>query len=70
MNKICPVAARLSYFIICGGAEDLLFLDALCRPFTKESFAKRITDILKEAGYATDQFTDHSFRIGAMKTAA
>ena len=69
-NKLCPVAAMLTYLAVRGDAPHSLFIDRQQQPLTKSSFAIRIRRILESPGYLDANFAGHSFKIGAATTAA
>ena len=69
-NELCPVAALLAYLAERGSRPGPLFTDARQQPLLKAKFVDRIRDVLEAAGYPSQQFAGHSFRIGAATAAA
>ena len=67
---LCPVAALLAYLVLRGKGDGPLFRFKNGQPLTRARLVSAIRGVLKEAGFAPDDFSGHSFRIGAATTAA
>ena len=69
-NKLCPVAALLSYMVQRGKGEGPFFKFADGRLLTRESFVRAVREALTSLGYDCTHYAGHSFRVGAATTAA
>ena len=69
-DTLCPVAALLTYVTRRGDAPGPFFHLENGAPLTKTLFVARIRDVLREAGISYENYSGHSFRIGAATAAA
>ena len=69
-DEICPVRAIFNYIRLRGGKNGPLFMEEDGSPLTKPRFVRRIREALAAIGYKKEQFSGHSFRVGAATTAA
>ena len=69
-SDLCPVASLLSYLVIRGMRRGPLFCKADGSPLMRSDLVGAVQTALAQAGLATQNYTDHSFRIGAATTAA
>ena len=69
-TPLCPVAAILVFIACRGNQQGLLFLDAQHGIIRKAWFTEQIRGVLKTAGLPYQSYAGHSFRIGAVTTAA
>ena len=69
-NDLCPVAAILSYLARRPNGEGPLFVSKAGDPLTRLKFVTKLRQVLQQVGIQADQYTGHSFRIGAATTAA
>ena len=67
---LCPVAAVLNYTVQRGSAPGPFFRFMNGNYLTREQFVTAIRTALAAAGINPSHYAGHSFRIGAMKTAA
>ena len=68
--SICPVAAVLSYMATRGDKEGAIFQFHNGQPLTKAQFTQRVRSTLQAVGLPCEDFSGHSFRIGAATAAA
>ncbi len=68
--SLCPVAAVLSYMCSRGASPGPFFTFKDGRPLTKPLFTKHVRTVLQEIGLPYNDFSGHSFRIGAATAAA
>ena len=69
-DELCPVAAIVSFAAVRGDAADSFFCFRDGTPLTKSRFVACIRDAMAQAGISTENYSGHSFRIGAATTAA
>ena len=69
-EKLCPVAATLSYMVMRGPGEGPLFTFSDGKFLTRERFVSSVRGALTKAGINPSDYAGHSFRIGAATTAA
>ena len=69
-NKLCPVAAMLSWLVLRGKEYDPLFQFQSGAPLTRNCFVSCLKEILTLVNIDPSGFSDHGFRIGAAITAA
>ena len=69
-GALCPVAAILRYMVARGNEEGPLFCWEDGRYLTRDRFVKSVRAALTRAGYKAENYSRHSFRIGAATTAA
>ena len=69
-DELCPVAAVVSFAALRGDAAGPFFCFQDGTPLTKSRFVARICEAMAQAGIPTENYSDHSFRIGAATTAA
>ena len=73
-SKLCPVTCMMSY--ICNvrkkplNSTAPLFVDHLNQPFCRQQFIYYLREILGRLGYNENDYSGHSFRVGAASTAA
>ena len=67
---LCPVVAITQYMAIRGSKEGPFFQFKDGRPLTKSSFTSKVREALKATGLPEQNFTGHSFRIGAATATA
>ena len=68
-THLCPVASVLSYIASRGTEQYPFFLDSQVRPITKTYFIRELRKVISALGLPQQQFTGHSFRIGAATSA-
>ena len=68
--SICPVAAVLSYMATRGNKEGAFFHFHNGQPLTKAQFTQLVRLVLQAVGLPYEDFSGHSFRIGAATAAA
>ena len=66
----CPVSAMLAYLVVRGNQTGPLFKFRDGRPLTRQRFVMAVKEALDAAGVEAEQYSGHSFRIGAATTAA
>ena len=66
----CPLAHVRTYTAIRGLVPGPLFVDSRGQPVTRAHFNEQLKHALRFRNYPLDQFSSHSFRIGAATTAA
>ncbi len=69
-DDICPVAAVMAYMARRGGASGPFFRFRDGFPLTKARFVARFRSALSQAGVPYQDYSGHSFRIGAAMAAA
>ena len=69
-SMLCPVTATLSFITIRGNSPGPFFIDSDKRAFTKSQFVSEMHSILNMAGLPQHHYAGHSFRIGAVTSAA
>ena len=69
-SHICPVKAVLAYIACRGFKPGPLFCHLDGSPLTRSQLLCRLRATLTKAGVKCDNFSGHSFRIGAATTAA
>ena len=69
-NELCPIEAMLAYLAKRGGRQGFLFLFEDGRLLTRDRFVRAVREALAKAGVDQRSYADHSFRIGAVTTAA
>ena len=69
-DDLCPVAALLSFLEIQGPGEGPLFKWETGVGLTRQKFVEAVRAALRRANLPAEKFTGHSFRIGAVTTAA
>ncbi len=69
-NELCPVVAILSYIARRGDGPGSFFTFSDGTPLTKAWFVARVQIALRTAGVQSNNYTGHSFRIGAATAAA
>ena len=67
-NKLCPVAAMLSYMAKRGSEEGMLFYYEDRKLLTRDRFVASVREALTIAGVDCKSYAGHSFRIGAATT--
>ena len=68
-NDLCPLASMLSFLAVRGNNPGFLFTFEDGRLLTKFRFISAVRNALCEAGVNYQQYSGHSFRIGATTTA-
>ena len=69
-SVLCPVGAVLGFLCVRGKKPGPLFIWADGRPLRRSRFTQEIWDTLSRAGVVQSRYCTHSFRIGAVTTAA
>ena len=69
-DRLCPVAALLSYIAVRGYGEGPLFIFSDGRFLTRDRFVAKVREAMSLAGLNYNDYSGHSFRIGAATTAA
>jgi len=69
-NKLCPVAATLSWMILRGNTSGPLFRYSNGSPLTQQQFVTELRRALLSIGEDPQKYGGHSFRIGAATVAA
>ena len=69
-NLLCPVAAVFAYLAIHPQQPGPLFMFKDGSYLTRERLVARLRTGLRQAGLGADRYSGHSFRIGAVTTAA
>ena len=69
-ETLCPVSAMLGYLAMRPGSLGPLFIFENGTPLSKTLLIRYLRDALQKAGVSTDNYTGHSFRIGAASAAA
>ena len=69
-KDLCPVEAVVAYLKHRGMKPGPLFLHSDGRYLTKAAFVRWVQERLKGAGYKAEEYSGHSFRVGAATTAA
>ena len=67
-NKLCPIAAMLSYLAKRGNHEGMLF-HYEDKKLSRDQFVVSMREALTTAGVDCKSYTGHSFRIGATTAA-
>ena len=68
-DMVCPVSSLLAYLAIRGSKHGTLFIMANKHCFTPPLFRTSLLQILKSLGLSTQEYSTHSFRIGAVTSA-
>ena len=68
--ELCPVAAVLNYMVSRGSQPGPFFLFENKRPLTRDRLVNEMRKALEASGVDANQYSGHSFRIGAATTAA
>ena len=68
-NKLCPVAAMLSYLAVGGNKTGFLFRFRDDKLLTKARFVESVRLALAAAGFNQKLYSGHSFQSGAATTA-
>ena len=68
-NKLCPVAAMLSYLAKRGNNEGMLFHYEDKKLLSRDRFVASVREALTTAGVDYKSYSGHSFRIGAATAA-
>ena len=68
-GELCPVTALLEYVTTRGDGAGPFFCFRDGSPLTKTRFVARVRDALGRAGIPQQNYSGHSFRIGAATTA-
>ena len=69
-GTLCPVAAIAAYLAVRGSESGPFFKFLDGRPMSREVFVAKVRGALEQAGLKPEKFAGHSFRIGAVTTAA
>ena len=69
-NALCPVSAILAYVARRGDTPGVFFRFQSGSPLTKTRFVARVRSALLEVGIPYQNYSGHSFRIGAATAAA
>ena len=69
-NSLCPVVAMLRYLAVRGFSLGPLFCWQDGSPLTRPAFVDNLCTFLQQAGVDPSHHSGHSFRIGAVTTAA
>ena len=69
-NKLCSIAAMLTYLAVRGFDHGPLFRTEDCQPLTRAKLVSLLRSTLSAAGIDPTGYCDHSFRIGTATTAA
>lgn len=69
-STLCPVSAVLVHLAIRPSAPGPLFIFQNGTPLTRGQLVSQLRKALCQAGVNNDNFSGHSFRIGAATTAA
>ena len=69
-NSLCPVSAILAYVARRGDAPGAFFRFRSDAPLTKTRFVTHVREALLRAGICYQNYSGHSFRIGAATAAA
>ena len=69
-QRICPVAAVLSYMAVRPPTGGPLFVNTNGSPLTPVQLVHYVRMALKQKGWDVSHYSGHSFRIGAATTAA
>ena len=69
-TPLCPVTAVLAYLAVRGQGEGPLFRFSDGQPLTRQRLVLAVRRALAAAGYRSEDYAGHSFRIGAATTAA
>ena len=69
-DELCPVAAVVSFTALRGDATGQFFCFQDGTPLTNSQFVARIHEAMAQAGIPTENYSSHSFRIGAATMAA
>lgn len=69
-QELCPVAAVLSYVVCRGTRQGPFFIISTRKPLTKPQFVAAICNILDSIGFPPSEYAGHSFRTGAVTSAA
>ena len=67
---LCPVIAVLGYVASRGAHHGPFFITSSRKPLLKARFVEFIRETLDSIGFPHQEYTGHSFRIGAATTAA
>ena len=70
MDRLSPVAALLSYIAVRGYGEGPLFIFSDGWFLTRDRFVTKVREAMCLAGLNYEDYSGHSFRIGAVTTAA
>ena len=65
-NILCPVSTILAYVARRGNAPGAFFPFGTGAPLTKTRFVTQIRDALRSASINYQNYSGHSFRIGAV----
>ena len=68
-SPFCPVSTALAYMARRGPEEGLLFRFHSGLPLSYSRLVAALQDVLGRAGYNPEEYTGHTFRIGAATTA-
>ncbi len=68
-DKLCPVAAVLGFMAVVGRRLGPLFQYASGKPLTQAGFVVELKSALEQRGVCSQEYSGHSFRIGAATTA-
>jgi len=68
-DMVCPVSSLLAYLAIRGSKHGSLFIMANKHCFTPPLFRTSLLQILKSLGLSTQEYSTHSFCIGAVTSA-
>ncbi|XP_071082515.1 uncharacterized protein [Haliotis cracherodii] len=73
-SRLCPFSSLRKLFytrtLQQASSEDALFVDAQHQPITRALFLSWLSRVLTRAGFNSNEYSGHSFRIGAATTAA
>lgn len=69
-RDLCPVVALLGYIESRGDQPGPFFLTSASLPLLKQQFISQFQAILETLGLPAEDYTGHSFRIGAAPAAA
>ena len=69
-SNICAVEALKHYIVFCKPAVGPLFRFQDGRYLSRKSFTSEVRELLTNGGYDANNYAGHSFRIGAVTTAA
>ena len=69
-GPLCPISATTSYMVSRGSSNGPFFKFQNGQPLTKSKFTSYVREALAAVGLPCDKFAGHSFRIGAVTTAA
>ena len=69
-NDLCPVAASLDFMVCRGTTAGPFFTFSDGSYLTRERFVQAVRSDLDQIGLVSSNYADHSFRSGAVTTAA